>query len=305
LLDGFCGTNGWKYGAGGAPVEMAADTVFGGTAAGSADRATLVSWAIMEDGYNTNYVAGYFLARTSPKVGRNATNEAVAAHGNATDGTTGSAIHKGLGGSLGPLTRRTAESGLVPTSNIPLIGDGAPGDVNEASLSSTLVRSDNDWVAQQLGVAQAKGEKVFIPAGSLLTEVMNDGPAFWNGTRIGPIPVAAPLTAQITAENSGSVPAASTASGTFLQDTRDWFAVHGGGNTAACNILMADGSVKTFNDSNGDRFLNPGFPVDDGLTETDYLEIGYRNGTVELPPGDIWSGIFLTKRTKAKFESAP
>ncbi len=314
LLDGFCGTNGWKVGSSGNPIEMAADTVFGGTTAASADRATLVSWAIMEDGYNTNYVAGYYLARTQPRTNRQSITApgnaiTVAAHGNGTVepvGTTGTATHKGLGGSLGPLTRRQAEAGLVPTSNIPLLGDGAPGDINEASLSNTLVRSDVDWVAVQLGAAAAKGEKVFLPAGSLLTEAFNDGPAFLNATNgIVGLPVAADLTNQIAAEAKGFVPTATVASGTFLQDTRDWYAVHGGGTSAACNILMADGSVKTFNDTQGDRFLNPGFPVPSDLTDDAYLQIGYRDGTIELPPGEIWSGFFLSKRTKAKFEAAP
>ena len=43
----------------------------------------------------------------------------------------------------------------------------------------------------------------------------------------------------------------------ILQDTRDWFAVHAN----KCNIAMADGSVKTVIDLNGDGFLNPGFDV--------------------------------------------
>jgi prepilin-type N-terminal cleavage/methylation domain-containing protein/prepilin-type processing-associated H-X9-DG protein len=314
LLDGFCGTNGWKVGSAGTPIQQTASTVFGGTANGSADRATLVAWAIMEDGYNTNYVQGYYLARTTPRTNRQSLTApgnaiTVAAHGTGTAepvGTTGAAVHKGLGGSLGPLTRRVCEAGLVPTSNIPFIGDGCPGDINEASLSNTLVRSDTDWVALQLGAASAKGERVFIPAGSLLTEAFNDGPAFLNATNgIVGITVGAVLTDQIAAENKGFVPTPTATSGTFLQDTRDWYAVHGGGNTPSCNILMADGAVKTFNDSQGDRFLNPGFPVPSNLSPDAYLQIGYTDGTIELPPGEIWSGMFLAKRTKAKFEANP
>jgi hypothetical protein len=56
---------------------------------------------------------------------------------------------------------------------------------------------------------------------------------------------------------------------------------------------MADGSVKDFNDLNGDKFLNPGFPVPTGLTDTQYSKIGYRDSQVELPPMEIFSGIFL------------
>ena len=87
-------------------------------------------------------------------------------------------------------------------------------------------------------------------------------------------------------------------SDTYLQDTRDWYAVHGGGKKAACNILMADGSVKLFQDLNNDKFLNPGFPVPNNLTEQQYSVIGYRDSEVELPPTDIFSGVFLINLQK-------
>jgi prepilin-type processing-associated H-X9-DG protein len=91
----------------------------------------------------------------------------------------------------------------------------------------------------------------------------------------------------------GMLPANDT-NGTWLQDTRDWYAVHGSGNKLVCNILMADGSVKEFADTNGDRFLNPGFPVPAGLTKAQIAGIGYADDTVELHPKDIFSGVFLT-----------
>ncbi len=65
---------------------------------------------------------------------------------------------------------------------------------------------------------------------------------------------------------AGSIPSPITGSNTYLQDTRDWYAIHGGGKKAACNILMADGSVKLFSDENNDKFLNPGFPVPSTMT---------------------------------------
>ncbi|MEZ6056338.1 MAG: DUF1559 domain-containing protein [Planctomycetaceae bacterium] len=71
----------------------------------------------------------------------------------------------------------------------------------------------------------------------------------------------------------------------WMQDTRDWSAVHGGSRGHA-NILMADGSVKVANDSNGDGFLNPGFAATGGTIE----QTGYTDGTVELDPFFIYSG---------------
>jgi hypothetical protein len=65
---------------------------------------------------------------------------------------------------------------------------------------------------------------------------------------------------------------------------------------------MADGSVKEFTDTNGDKFLNPGFPVPTGLTNQQYSTIGYTDGTIELQPTDIFSGVFLQDLRKVKFE---
>ena len=75
----------------------------------------------------------------------------------------------------------------------------------------------------------------------------------------------------------------------YLQDTRDWFGVHVG----SANILMADGSVKLFNDSNGDGYFNPGFPVPDNLTALQYVTIGYTNSTVEIPTVEMFNGVFI------------
>jgi prepilin-type processing-associated H-X9-DG protein len=100
----------------------------------------------------------------------------------------------------------------------------------------------------------------------------------------------------MVAEESPQGPApADTAGGGWLQDTRDWYAVHGSGDNRVCNILMADGSVKEFVDQNGDGYLNPGFPVPLGLTEAQYAGIGYKDSTVELHPKDMFNGIFLTR----------
>jgi prepilin-type processing-associated H-X9-DG protein len=201
----------------------------------------------------------------------------------------------------------------VPTSNIPLIGDAAPGDVDEATVPIEVARRDSDWIGAQLsgsgGVSTGKGEKIFLVPGALLTEAFNDGPAFWStGTsRLALIKDGHDLFTQYAAELAGAIPAPTSASATaqptsYLQDTRDWFAVHGGSTKGSCNILMADGSVKTFYDTNGDKFLNPGFPVSGVVSGGTALEVGYTDGQIELPPGEIFSGVFLEKRPKAKLE---
>jgi prepilin-type N-terminal cleavage/methylation domain-containing protein/prepilin-type processing-associated H-X9-DG protein len=288
LDDGVCGQSNWKGAPGGAGTE------FGGTAPLTPERATLVSWGFMNEGYNTNYAGSWFLCRGGPRIG--VTGGIVT-----TAGTAGGQGLKGVNSTTGPLTRRLAESGLQPTSNIPLLGDAAPGDISEASLQVTLELRSDDWIVT--GGYQTLGkDKVFIPQGALLTEAMNDGPAFYASPTAGVDliqAVGADLTLQLEQERVGLIPPPVAGSNSYLQDTRDWFAVHGGGTQSSLNILMADGSVKTFYDSDGDRFLNPGFPIPTGLTNAEYAGIGYGSSTVELPPSEIFSGVFLQRLTKA------
>ena len=62
--------------------------------------------------------------------------------------------------------------------------------------------------------------------------------------------------------------------------------------------MFADGHVETFFDSNGDKFLNPGFPVPENLSDAEYATVGYRGETVELPPTNIFNGVFLVNLSK-------
>jgi prepilin-type N-terminal cleavage/methylation domain-containing protein/prepilin-type processing-associated H-X9-DG protein len=181
---------------------------------------------------------------------------------------------KGLGGTMGPLRQRQLENSGLSAQVVPWIGCGAPGDAVEAVLSNTIV----DPVSG----------KVYGTAGDRLAEAMNDGPARWQSDRIVLMP---PGTNVATAAANG-----------WLQDTRDWYAWHGLGKKKACNILMADGSVKSFYDLDGDQFLNPGFPVNPAHATAE--KDGYTTPTVELPPAEIFSGPFLPQGTiqKGNFE---
>ena len=302
LATGFCGDKGvgGLYYAGSltTPATKTAAGTFANTAPTTPERAIVIAWALFEKGYNTNYVASYYLARTTPRTITDPTTFHLIA-----DWPAGSSS-KGLSGSLGPLTRRQAEAGLVPTSNLPLLGDAAPGDLDEAVLAAEIARRDGDFVGLAINGGTVKGEKIYAPAGAVLTEAFNDGPALYNtaAKNLDLISVGADLYTQLQAELAGVIaPPPATGSGTYLQDTRDFFALHGGSKKGSCNILMADGSVKTFFDINGDKFLNPGFPVPQ-LTAAETLQCGFSDGSIELPPGEIFSGVFLEQRSKAKFE---
>jgi prepilin-type processing-associated H-X9-DG protein len=257
----------------------------------------------MDGGYNTNYAASWYLVRSAPRVVTDAANDVI------TNGAAAGQGLKGANSTQGPLSRRVTETGLQVSSSIPLLGDAAPGDVDEATLVRTIEWNDasaNDIWATNL---KTKGKKLWIPQGALLTEAYNDGPSYWNDASKSVSLIAAQgavLTTQISCESTSNCgtplgPNGTGSNAVYLQDTRDWFAAHGAGKNTACNILMADGSVKTFYDAQGDRFLNPGFPVE-GLSPTEAAGVGYTDSQVELHPGEIFSGVFLIRLTKGKFE---
>ncbi len=268
-------------------------STFGGTAIDTDERAALVARAFLAKGYNTNYAAGWHFVRSAPKFSFDSS-------------TTPASIlsvnegMKGLAGTAGPLTRRMAENAVVPSSHIALLGDAAPGDVDEAILARTIAYGPSATSDPFKGTSTES--QVFIQAGELLTEAFNDGPASFNGTDIDLLAKLSNLTTQIDREKAanGQVnndpPTGPSGNSLYLQDTRDWLAVHGG----VCNILMADGSVKVFHDNNGDGFLDPGFQIPGGLTEDQYASIGYRESPKEpeLPKTKIFSGIFLNQFSK-------
>ncbi|MDX1948452.1 MAG: DUF1559 domain-containing protein [Pirellulaceae bacterium] len=296
---GICGANAYKGGA------TTGSGGYAGTSASTADRAALTSWALVADGYNTNYSCSWFLARMGPQTAISSGTVRTSTLSTA-DTSTGL---KGLPSTLGPLTRRVAESASVPTSSIAMLGDAAPGDVDESTMKFVAEQKPNDFINVDLGT---KITKLWIPQGALSTEAMNDGPAFWNSNnRVSLIPKspASVLDANLLCDQTndcgsplGAGGVASAKSDTYMQDTRDWYAVHGGGSKGAtANILMVDGSVKSFIDAQGDGFLNPGFPVV-LATATDADVVGYSDNQIEIPRGEMFNGVFLFRLTKGKFE---
>ena len=253
----------------------------------------MVARAFLDKGYNTNYAAGWHLVRSAPKFSQ--TGGVMQSMG-----TAGNEGMKGTSTTQGPLKLRILETGPVVSSNVALLGDAAPGDITEGILSLSIKYDSTDAFAN--GSTDAK---TFLEQGELLSEAFNDGPAFWDAgsSSINLVTHPADLSIQAQCETAGSCPAPTDSTSTYLQDTRDWYAVHGGGKNGSCNILMADASVKEFTDGNNDKFLNPGFPVDPSLTPADYAGIGYRDSTVELAPGQIFNGVFLINLQKnADFE---
>lgn len=124
----------------------------------------------------------------------------------------------------GPLSRRLAESGAAPSSTIPFLGDAQALPITDKSCGHSIgPHTAADPLAASMTMGPADKTTKLPPNPPTSTPYGGAGGwwAMWNGT---------------------------------VQDYRRFGPVHGG----SCNILFADGSVKSFSDANGDYLLNNG-----------------------------------------------
>ncbi len=286
LAAGVCGKSSW-----GGFSGTGGGSEFAGTTKSTAERGVLIARAFIEQGYNTNYAASWHLVRSGLKLSERSGPSF------GTNPTEANWAPKGRASTLGPLKRRLLETGPVAQDRVAILGDAAPGDIKDAVLEFNAAYDGTDAWAN--GNTQAK---TFLEAGELLCEAFNDGPSFYSTSdkKVLTIPHDVDLANQIACEVAGNcgAPLGGTG-GIYMQDTRDWFAVHGGGAGGTCNLLFADGSVREFSDTNRDKFLNPGFGIPSNLTAAEYLKIGYTDNTVELGRQEVFSGVFLQSMNKA------
>ncbi|MGI9473211.1 MAG: DUF1559 domain-containing protein [Rubripirellula sp.] len=291
LSAGICGDDNWQGISGGG-----SGSEFAGTDPDTDPRAEIVSRFFFTSGYNTNYAASWHLVRGMVKTDFDPAVTPVELTTAAVGGC------KGLSGTTGPLKVTTMDKSRISSSNVGLIGCAAPGDIDEAILAQTIGHdSSGVW-------AKGTDETTeYIASGSLLTEAFNDGPAYVDmtttsasgnmGSELNLIANGVTLSAQIACERGQPTTAGCDAptgdigggNNVYLQDTRDWFAVHQG----STNILMADGSVKIFTDLNSDGFLNPGFDIADDLTEGEISAVGYADDRQEMTADQFFGGVFL------------
>ena len=74
------------------------------------------------------------------------------------------------------------------------------------------------------------------------------------------------------------------------QDYRDFAPVHGTRSNRSVNTLFADGSVRSYVDTNSDGFLNNGF---NPTAYTGAGTIGFTDGEIELPVEEFFSAYSL------------
>ena len=241
-----------------------------GAAVGAARANKLAVW--VQKGYNTNYASSWFMTR-----GQNLMSGSTGVTGGFTmrGAKCKNLVNAGVPTCTGPLTQLQISRSDVPASNIPLLGDAAPGDANEAVLTN-------------MGGVATLDRAGRLVQGARLCETANDGPAIVSGGSLV-------LLDKGNVGQDGLSVSAYTAANGWYQDTRDWYATH----RNSANVLMADGSVKAIFDLNDDRFFNPGFDATGMTAERD----GYTVGPKEINEFDVFCGVFLSNPTqKGAFE---
>ena len=145
--------------------EPAAPGEFASTAELTDERATLISHAFIESGYNTNYAAGWHLVRSVPRFTfDDSTRPArILAVGN-----PGSQGLKGINTTQGGLRIKTLDQGPIAASRIGLLGDAAPGDIDEA-IAGTVFAVGTEAPVTDPWAALTGNNRTFINAGELLS----------------------------------------------------------------------------------------------------------------------------------------
>lgn len=286
LDDGICGQNNWLGLAGSGTSGRYANTD-----QRTSERAHLVARYFIRQGINTNYASSWYLPRTGPRLLYREVDQTIRTNGQAAQQGL-----KGLRETLGPLQMSRIENSLFASSVIPLLGDAAPGDIDEAIAQSDFGYDPFDPFADG-----SLEEQLFVTAGNLLAESVSNGPAYFHTSqkiikRIGSYN--SRLDVQLECERilRCERPTGSSGNHLYLVDTRQWYSWHGMGKLKSCNLLFADGSVRNLIDQNGDNFLNPGFPVPSGLSEDQYLLLGFQDDTIDLPEQQATCNVFLNPR---------
>ena len=225
--------------------------------AGDPSRVAIVEKEILKKFYNTNYAASWFMVRS--QVALDANGNLVTTPAGCPAGVTSK------NSTIGPLSLRSTENGAIPSSLIPLLGDGLPVAMQTKSLPTDLgPRRKGDLVAYATTHGPVTNPGMVPPTFGVPTAFGGTN-GWWNGW-----------------------------ANKTRQDYRQFGPVHGAGTSASCNILFSDGSVKSFVDLNGDRLLNNGFDPDASGTN------GFADNTIELPPEQIYSGWTLRADLKGR-----
>lgn len=232
-------------------------------------------------GYRTNYASSWFFARSTVKSME------------VNDGRLFStSTQKGVSGGYLGLRRSDIEGSLVAAQSVPLLGDAA------------LMRGSGTTLHEDIQTSQTP---YLYRKGLPLLESFNSGPiafdpSFSPETGFSPLSTPPRLLLSprgalcrdiqpVVGEKGNNTDHGGTDNLLWLQDTRAWSTIHGFGQARQVNLLMADFSVKSILDRNGDGYINPGFAIDEtmGAAEERRAAYGYSDSRAEFGPADVYS----------------
>lgn len=157
------------------------------------------------------------------------------------------------GSTLGPLRLSAVDSSNTPSSTVPLLADGATCDTLKMTIGDVEAFTP---VVQPFTRGPAQTISPTLEPPSFSPGKPHGGPDGWWAVWTNKT----------------------------LQDYRGFAPVHRG----ICNVLMADGSVQSFEDLNDDELLNNGFPAS--------ATSGFQDDTVEIPRKVMYSKAALRGR---------
>jgi prepilin-type N-terminal cleavage/methylation domain-containing protein len=193
----------------------------GGAMAPGADRRDLIFKEIFEPGFNTNFVASWWLVRSGVLLDANGNMTSSNGSGPPSSGDSKPTLERHF--TSGPLNRAKLDRSGVASSIVPLLGDAAPS---------------NEFLPEDLG-NESSGQR--------LTQMITGGP-------VQPATMAPPPPANPGGTEYGVWWAIWNAT---LQDYRQFGTPH----ARSAQIVFADGSIRSIVDSNGDDMINNGFPA--------------------------------------------
>ena len=239
----------------------------------STARQNLVLNGVLAASYNTNYTASWILVRSGPVLDANGNASEPAASACVPAANTSFAPYLDRTSTIGPLRSAMFDGGQVPSNTIPLLGCGGPaaGKTLPTQLGS-IPQGAGMAASFTGGPMQNNGLSTMSPP-AFPVGTPHDGAAGWWNSWAGGWTM--PSSGQNPPPGSNLMPPL------ILQDYRQFSPVHRG----YCNIVFADGSVRTFQDFNNDQQLNDGFPGSYNPPAAN----GFIDNNVEIGPSDVFS----------------